>query len=148
LAPFTFVQALYVSTHDCIPDKAPVAIAWLEYLLPGIAVEGNCQSACKFASRLTCRAESVKGLPSATIIVNAYDPLRDEGEAYAQRLREAGIDVWTSRLDGLVHASIHMRGLMPQVQQLYDAARLGVRRALAEPSMSLPHTMVSTSGPE
>lgn len=61
------------------------------------------------------------GLPPATILVCEYDPLRDEGERYAQRLREAGIRVNCQRLPGLVHACIHMTGLTPAAQALFRA---------------------------
>ncbi len=47
--------------------------------------------------------EELEGLPPTLVLVDEVDPLRDEGEAYAGALREAGVDVTTVRYDGVVH---------------------------------------------
>lgn len=47
--------------------------------------------------------EELEGLPPTLVLVDEADPLRDEGEAYAGKLREAGVDVTTVRYDGVVH---------------------------------------------
>ena len=56
-----------------------------------------------YASPLRASDEQLAGLPPAFLIVDEADVLRDEGEAYAARLRSCGVDVTTVRYDGITH---------------------------------------------
>lgn len=67
------------------------------------------------------RAASLRGLPPALILTAEFDPLRDEGEAFAAALREAGVPVELTRYDGLIHAFIK------RVDQ-FDAALQAIRQ--------------------
>ena len=66
-------------------------------------------------------AEDLTGLPPALVITAEYDPLRDEGERYAARLREAGVAAEVARYDGMAHGFFTMSGMLE-----------GARRAVAE----------------
>ena len=77
------------------------------------------------------RATSLKDLPPATVLVCEYDPLHDEGAAYAQRLHDDGVAAQCVQLDGMIHAAIHMLGLTPAARGLFDVAGLAMRKALA-----------------
>ncbi|MEU3255694.1 alpha/beta hydrolase [Streptomyces sp. NPDC006997] len=56
-----------------------------------------------YASPLRSTLDQLKGLPTTLVITDEADVLRDEGEKYANRLREAGVDVTSVRVAGMVH---------------------------------------------
>ena len=53
-------------------------------------------------------------LPRTLVITAEYCPLRDEGEAYAQRLRQAGVEAECRMLPGTIHACLNLEDLMPE----------------------------------
>ncbi len=59
-------------------------------------------------------AEDLAGLPQTLIITAGFDPLRDEGEAYAKRLEEAGVSVKLSRYDSMVHGFVTFAKVYPE----------------------------------
>ena len=71
------------------------------------------------------------GLPPALVITAEFDPLRDEGEAYADKLAAAGVPVTTSRYDGMIHAFFTLGAMIPAAKLAMDEATTALRSALS-----------------
>jgi acetyl esterase len=96
---------------------------WRQYLADAAEAENP------YASPL--RAKDLSGLPPGLCITAEFDPLRDEGEAYAAKLRKAGAQVATSRYDGMFHGFFGMGALLDQGRQAVAQASAALRKALA-----------------
>jgi acetyl esterase len=87
---------------------------------------GGDQRAVEDPSASPLLAEDLSGLPPAYIATAGFDPLRDEGEAYARRLEQAGVPVTLRRVEGQVHGFANTT----QVSR-------GARAAMAEAAAAL-----------
>ncbi len=76
------------------------------------------------------RAASLAQMPPTTLITAEFDPLRDQGEAFARRLREAGVSVREQRCDGMIHGFISMAPVVERAAQVLSEAAADLRRAL------------------
>lgn len=80
------------------------------------------------------RQPDLSGLPPALVLTAEYDPLRDEGERYAERLRAAGIPTRLIRYDGMIHGFFRLPLAMSRANQAIADAAAGLREALAAPT--------------
>jgi len=76
------------------------------------------------------RADNLSHLPETLILTAEYDPLCDEGEAYARRLQEAGVKVKLTRYDGVIHGFIRMTSRLDKARQALDEVAGTLRRVL------------------
>jgi acetyl esterase len=74
--------------------------------------------------------DDLSGLPPALVITAEFDPLRDEGEAYGARLRDAGVPVTVSRYDGMIHGFFQFGAVMEQGAKAVEEAGTWLRDAL------------------
>lgn len=69
-------------------------------------------------------AEDLSGLPKALVITAGYDPLKDEGKAYADRLAASGVDVTYKDYPDMIHGFFNMTALSPDAKEaVKDAAK-------------------------
>lgn len=83
---------------------------------------------CAFPARAT----SLAGLPPAYVATAEYDPLVDEGEAYASRLAEAAVPVTAKRFDGLLHGFFWSLAAIPSAASVIDDMVAVLRQAWAD----------------
>jgi acetyl esterase len=78
-------------------------------------------------SPLQCR--NLENVAPALVITGEYDPLRDEGEAYALKLAAAGVDVQKQRYDGMIHAFFGLSAAFDASKDAMQRVGIAVRRA-------------------
>ncbi|MBI4697258.1 MAG: alpha/beta hydrolase [Gammaproteobacteria bacterium] len=76
-------------------------------------------------------AESLAGLPPAFVSTAEFDPLRDEGESYAAKMKAAGVEVDQRRYAGVFHGFMLMGKIIPEARQLVDDQTAFVKKHFA-----------------
>jgi acetyl esterase len=72
--------------------------------------------------------DDLRGLPPALVVTAEFDVLRDEGEAYARRMQEAGVKVKLMRCNGMVHGFLSMIGLIRRATQYFEQVTEEIRK--------------------
>jgi len=103
--------------------RAAMIWSWRHYL------KSELDGLSPYASPL--QADDLSGLPAAMILTAEYDPLRDEGEAYAERLRAAGVPVELRRYDGLIHGFARRTNVLDRARQALQDVATALRHAPA-----------------
>ena len=75
------------------------------------------------------RAPSHENVAPAFVLTAEFDPLRDEGEAYARALEAAGVPATVRRYDGMIHAFFGMPVAFDDAKRAYDDATEALRNA-------------------
>jgi len=75
-------------------------------------------------------AKDLSGLPPAYVVTAGFDPLRDEGIAYAQKLDAAGVPVTHVHYPGMIHGFFSMRDMLPKAREALAASTAAVRAAM------------------
>ena len=80
----------------------------------------------KYASPIL--AKNFKGLPNTLVITAEFDPLRDEGEAYAQKLKRAGVPSTFIRYKGVTHGFLSMDRIFKQAEEALNEISLYLQK--------------------
>ncbi|MFD1075282.1 alpha/beta hydrolase [Longispora fulva] len=115
---FSDTPSLRENTDPWLFNQTSVSWYWNHYLTDPE------QGRDPLASPL--RAADHSGLPPALVITAEYDPIRDQGEQYAERLRHAGVATELTRYDGMVHGFFAMASTLD-----------GGKRAMAQAAAQL-----------
>ena len=78
------------------------------------------------------RAADLAGVAPALVFTAGFDPLRDEGQAYAKRLSAAGVKTIHREFDTLIHGFVGMRGALQAAARAMDDMVAGLRHELAQ----------------
>jgi acetyl esterase len=70
----------------------------------------------------------LSGMPPALVITGECDPLRDEGEAYAKRMKHDGVPVTLERYDGMIHPFLNFLGVTASANKALDQIAGAIRR--------------------
>ena len=109
----------YNENADAVPLSRPLVQYFLNYYLPDPAVANN--------PLINLLGADVTGLPPATVITDEIDPLRSEGQAYADKLRNAGITVRSRNFEDVTHEFFGTGAVVDTAREAVTYAAEGLR---------------------
>ncbi|MBM3646404.1 MAG: alpha/beta hydrolase [Alphaproteobacteria bacterium] len=138
-------------------ERRPPCLQWLIYPATDLACDSASYASCSEGFLLTradmewvrdhylndlgqiadprvspLRTDDLSGLAPALIYTAGFDPLRDEGQAYAARLAAAGVKTVHREFDSLIHGFVGMRGVLQAAARAMDDMVAGLRHELAQ----------------
>jgi acetyl esterase len=120
---FDFTTASYTENGEgYLLTRGSMEWFWAHYL--GAQDLGKDPYACP------ARADDLVGLPPAYVATAEFDPLRDEGEAYASNLRSAGVAVTAKRYDGMLHGFAWTLAATPSGAVMLEDLAAALRSAI------------------
>jgi acetyl esterase len=110
-----------------------LSLAFMKYGWDRYATDEKTRNNPSVSPLRASRAE-LTGLPPALVITAENDPLRDEGEAYARKLKEAGVDVTAVRYNGTIHDFVLLNALrhIPSTESAIRLASEGIRNHIGQ----------------
>ena len=119
---FSDTPSMWDNTDPAFFNNRSVEWYWGHYLASPTDAENPLVS--------PLRATDLTGLPPALILTAEYDPLRDQGEQYAARLRDDAVDVELTRYNGMIHGFFAMGGILDDARQAIAQAAEFLHRRL------------------
>ncbi|MDY7081081.1 MAG: alpha/beta hydrolase [Halobacteria archaeon] len=74
--------------------------------------------------------DDLSDLPPAHVITAGYDPLRDEGKAYAEKMEEQGVDVTYENYESMMHGFVNMDGILDEADEALTEVGKEIREAV------------------
>lgn len=132
--PGIAMQLLIYPNTDLTPNRRHSSITehdgkiiTRDYIDRNIALYMGTKGQEKSAYASPLYAQNLAGLPPAYLITAGADPLRDEAELYAEKLRNAGIKTTHTRYPGMIHGFFQMAGVVDAARHAIDEAALAIK---------------------
>jgi acetyl esterase len=117
-------RSLAENAEGYLLTREGIEFFWASYL-------GGDPAGARHPHAAPLEAADLGGLPPAMVITAEFDPLRDEGEEYGRRLREAGVPAAVRRYDGMIHGFFGLTGIVDKADEALGETCSWLRRVLA-----------------